>query len=89
MYISFYFFLLLVHIVSAVASVLGKIKLENLPAIARNLAQLGLKLSDLIANPGVFLAFLGDPTKSALLVELQSLLPRYDPGPVSNPVRQV
>ena len=58
-------------------SVLGKIKLENLPAISANLGQLGLQLSDFIVNPGVFFAFLGDPSKSKLLVELQGLLPRW------------
>lgn len=63
--------------VSEVYRVLGKIKPESLPAIAQKLGQLGLQLSDFIVNPGVFFAFLDDPTKSALLVELQGLLPRF------------
>ena len=37
---------------------------------------LEIQLTDLITNPAIFFEFLGDPVKSAVLVELQELLPK-------------
>ena len=58
-------------------NVLKKINVTNLPLIVENLNLLGIQLTDFITNPGIFFEFLGDPEKSAILVELQSFLPRY------------
>ena len=55
---------------------LAKINPDNLPGINENLEKLGIKLSQFISDPGVFLSFFGDPEKSKLLVNLQKLLPK-------------
>ena len=60
-----------------VEKVLMKINVTNMPAIVDKLDLLGIQLTDLITNPGIFFEFLGDPEKSQILVDLQTLLPRY------------
>ena len=60
-----------------VEKVLMKINVTNLPAIVEKLDMLGIQLTDFITNPGIFFEFLGDPVKSAILVDLQTLLPMY------------
>ena len=59
--------------------VLNKINFENMPEISRLLDLLGIQLTDLITNPGIFFEFFGDEEKSAILVELPSLLPKFKP----------
>ena len=60
----------------AAEKVLKKINVTNLPLIMEKLGVLEIQLTDFITNPGIFFEFLGDPEKSAILVELQTLLPR-------------
>ena len=60
-----------------VEKVLMKINVTNMPEIVAKLDLLGIQLTDLITNPGIFFEFLGDPEKSQILVDLQTLLPRY------------
>ena len=62
--------------------VLNKINFENMPEISRLLDLLGIQLTDLITNPGIFFEFFGDEEKSAILVELQSLLPKFRPADI-------
>ena len=59
-----------------VEKVMMKINLTNMPEIVNKLELLGIQLTDLITNPGIFFEFLGDEEKSKILVDLQSLLPR-------------
>eukprot|EP00092_Neocalanus_flemingeri_P003197 GFUD01003416.1.p1 GENE.GFUD01003416.1~~GFUD01003416.1.p1 ORF type:complete len:1055 (+),score=218.84 GFUD01003416.1:46-3210(+) len=65
-----------------VEKVLMKINVTNLPAIVEKLDLLEIQLTDLITNPGIFFEFLGDPVKSAILVDLQTLLPRFKPSDI-------
>ena len=65
-----------------VERVLMKINFENLPEISRLLDLLGIQLTDLITNPGIFFEFFGDEEKSAILVELQTLLPKFRPADI-------
>ena len=60
-----------------VEKVLMKINVTNMPEIVSKLGMLGIQLTDLITNPGIFFEFLGDEEKSKILVDLQGLLPRY------------
>ena len=62
--------------------VLNKINFENMPEISRLLDLLGIQLTDLITNPGIFFEFFGDEEKSAILVELQALLPKFRPADI-------
>ena len=62
--------------------VLNKINFDNMPEISRLLDLLGIQLTDLITNPGIFFEFFGDEEKSAILVELQSLLPKFRPADI-------
>jgi hypothetical protein len=62
--------------------VLMKINFDNLPEITRLLDLLGIQLTDLITNPGIFFEFFGDEEKSAILVELQGLLPKFRPADI-------
>ena len=56
--------------------VLAKINVTNMPLIKKKLDALEIQLTDFITNPGIFFDFLGDPEKSQILVDLQTLLPR-------------
>lgn len=62
--------------------VVGKIDFDNMPAISEKLDLLGIELTDLITNPGIFFEFFGDPEKSAILVDLQALLPKFRPADI-------
>lgn len=66
----------------AAEKVLMKIDVNNLPAIVAKLDQLEIKLTDFITNPGIFFDFLGDEEKSAILVDLQGLLPQFKPSDI-------
>ena len=66
----------------AAEKVLMKIKVENLPAIVAKLDELEIELTDFITNPGIFFDFLGDEVKSAILVDLQTLLPKFKPSDI-------
>ena len=59
-----------------------KIDMNNLPAIVSKLDEIGIELTDLITNPGIFFDFLDDPVKLGVLTDLQELLPKFKPADI-------
>ena len=66
----------------AVEKVLTKIKVENLPAISESLDKLGIGIGDFITKPELLFSFFGDEEKTAILIELQDLLPKFRPADI-------
>ena len=66
----------------AVEKVLGKIKVENLPLIVEKLDKLGVGIGDFITKPELLFSFFGDEEKTAILIELQDLLPKFRPADI-------
>lgn len=66
----------------AVEKVLLKIKVENLPLIVEKLEKLGIGIGDFITKPELLFSFFGDEEKTAILIELQDLLPKFRPADI-------
>ena len=66
----------------AVEKVLKKIKVENLPLIVEKLDKLGIGIGDFITKPELLFSFFGDEEKTAILIELQDLLPKFRPADI-------
>ena len=66
----------------AVEKVLLKIKVENLPLIVEKLDELGIGIGDFITKPELLFSFFGDEEKTAILIELQDLLPKFRPADI-------
>ena len=65
-----------------VEKVLKKIKVENLPLIVEKLDELGISIGDFITKPELLFSFFGDEEKTAILIELQDLLPKFRPADI-------
>ena len=59
-----------------------KIKVENLPLIVEKLEKLGIGIGDFITKPELLFSFFGDEEKTAILIELQDLLPKFRPADI-------
>ncbi len=65
------------------AKTFAKINPKNVPEIERLLGTLNLKLANFISDPSIFIQFFGDPAKGAILLEVQKLLPLFDPADIN------
>ena len=65
------------------AKAFAKINQNNVPEIERLLGTLNLKLANFISDPSIFIQFFGDPAKGAVLLEVQKLLPQFDPADIN------
>ena len=65
-----------------VEKVLKKIKVENLPLIVVKLDELGISIGDFITKPELLFSLFGDEEKTAILIELQDLLPKFRPADI-------
>ena len=65
------------------AKTFAKINPKNVPEIERLLGTLKLKLANFISDPSIFIQFFGDPAKGAILLEVQKLLPLFDPADIN------
>ena len=65
------------------AKAFAKINQNNVPEIERLLGTLNLKLANFISDPSVFIQFLSDPAKGAILLDVQKLLPTFEPADIN------
>ena len=65
------------------AKTFGKINPQNVPEIERLLGTLNLKLTNFISDPSIFIQFFGDPAKASILLEVQKLLPQFEPADIN------
>ena len=65
------------------AKAFAKINQKNVPEIERLLGTLDLKLANFISDPSIFIQFLSDPAKGAILLDVQKLLPTFEPADIN------
>lgn len=58
----------------------NRIKKENIPLIDKLLSELNISFASFLTDPTLFGKFLTDPKLTAVLMELQELLPNFGPG---------